>query len=786
MRLLRLCALLVSLAVVTTASAQDLVAPRVKSLPGIEVPEGVDLPESGVVQVLVRIDSDGKAVVERCDAGRALCDLVIEAIAKAEFVPATRDGSPVSSQVRVDLRVRRPVPEEPSEEAVLEPERAQVERELVFSEVAEVDAPAEVPITLELGAIRDIPGTFGEPFRILEVLPGTVPVANGQPYVYLRGAPPSGTVYLYDNIPIPLVFHSALGPATIHSGLVGDLDIFSGAGPARFGGFTGGVVAARPRRMPTDRPHGEAEARLIDVSGLLNTPLPRNGSMTFAGKYGFPNLLFGAIGVDSSVNYWDYQYRTGVDMSKRSRFEVVALGARDDSVFDANDPRERLSLDLQYHRFEARFVGKVKRWDLIGTMLYGYDFSDVDDASGNAVADARARIHRFGPRFRAIYGAPKVQLRIGGDVSGLFGPVDCQEPTLIPDDPNAQIPNVPTPCDQEFAAQNRRVFAGAFVDAAASPVPWLDLSVGVRADVWNTAGQREAGVGPRARATVHAAEFVDVFVGWGLGVRPATYAIPLPGLGDVPLEPGLQRANQTEGGIRFFLPHDLSFETRGYVNLFRDLRFVDIFTNPEINANIGSPGMIIPQPQGLLDDSADGTSYGLEVLFKRSFTEHGFSTLASYTLGFNDLEVTAVANGTAQTLDYTPSYDVRHVVNGVLGWRAKFGLIIAVRVLSRSGRAEGWLYIDTDGTIKQYIQRVPWFTRLDAGIHYEWAKPGRRLRVGLEWINITQARDAQEIDSTNPNASDECEARWGMPNEPCPIRFTSAIWFPNLFFRARF
>ena len=49
-----------------------------------------------------------------------------------------------------------------------------------------------------------VPGTFGEPFRILELLPGTVPIANGQPYVYLRGAPPSGTVYLYDDIPIPL------------------------------------------------------------------------------------------------------------------------------------------------------------------------------------------------------------------------------------------------------------------------------------------------------------------------------------------------------------------------------------------------------------------------------------------------------------------------------------------------------------------------------------------------------------------------------------------------------
>ena len=56
--------------------------------------------------------------------------------------------------------------------------------------------------------------------------------------------------------------------------------------------------------------------------------------MTFAGRYGFPNLVLGAIDVDADVKYGDYQYRTGVAMSSRSRFETVAFGALDDSVFD--------------------------------------------------------------------------------------------------------------------------------------------------------------------------------------------------------------------------------------------------------------------------------------------------------------------------------------------------------------------------------------------------------------------------------------------------------------------
>ncbi len=758
-----------------SAGAQDLVAPKVKSLPGIQVPAGVDVPESGAVQVLVRIDPDGKGVVEKCDAGRALCDVVIEAIAMAEFVPATRDGKPVPSQVRVDLRVRQPVADEAPEpvpaETVLEPASAQLEQELVFSETAEVDARVQVPIKLELDGIRNIPGTFGEPFRTLELMPGTVPVVNGQPYVYVRGAPPSGTQYLYDDIPIPLLFHSALGPATVHSGLIGGINLYSGAAPARYGRFTGGVVTARARRIPNDQVHGEAELRAIDVSGLLNVPMPKEGSMTFAGRYGFPNLVLGALGVDATVDYWDYQYRTGVAMSSRSRFEMVAFGGRDDSVFDASDPAQRLAFDLQFHRVEARFLGKVKRWDFVGTMLYGYDFSDVEDGSRSAVADASANIHRFGPRFWATYGAPKFQLRIGGDAVGLFGSAQCA--------PGAQ--NVSAPCDPDFAAQDRRVIGGVFVDANIAPLPWLDLSLGVRADVWGTSGQRDASVSPRARATFHAQEIADVFIGWGLGSMPATFAIPLPGLGDVPLEAGLQRANQTEGGVRFFLPGDVTFETRGYLNLYRDLRFVDIFTDPQISDD----PFANPISAGIIDDSADGKSYGLELLLQRPF-DMGFSTLVSYTLGFSDLTATALLrNLSSQAFDYTPSYDVRHVMNGVLAWQAKFGLIIAARLFARSGRAEGWLWFDNQtGVVRQYVQRVPWFVRLDAQIAYEWAKPARRMRIALEWINITQARDAQEIDSTQ--GPDECRFRYGTPSEPCAISFTGAIWFPNLSFRAVF
>ena len=49
--------------------------------------------------------------------------------------------------------------------------------------------------------MRDMPGAFGDPFRAIEALPGVVPIVSGLPYFYVRGSPPSGTLYVYDDIP---------------------------------------------------------------------------------------------------------------------------------------------------------------------------------------------------------------------------------------------------------------------------------------------------------------------------------------------------------------------------------------------------------------------------------------------------------------------------------------------------------------------------------------------------------------------------------------------------------
>jgi hypothetical protein len=149
--------------------------------------------------------------------------------------------------------------------------------------------------------MRDLPGAFGDPFRAVDALPGVVPVLSGLPYFFIRGSPPAGTLYIYDDIPVPTLFHLAVGPAVIHPLMVGPITLYSGVAPARYGRITGGVIVGEGPAPADDRTHAEAELRLLDASGYLQTNA-LGGTVTGAVRYGYPALLFSTFSPDVTLS----------------------------------------------------------------------------------------------------------------------------------------------------------------------------------------------------------------------------------------------------------------------------------------------------------------------------------------------------------------------------------------------------------------------------------------------------------------------------------------------------
>ena len=187
------------------------------------------------------------------------------------------------------------------------------------------DAAGETRVPAE--EARDAPGTIGDPLRVLDAMPGVVPIASGLPYGYVRGAPPASVGYAYDDIQLPELYHFALGPSVIHPRMLGPLHFYPGVPPARFGRRLGGELAVDGPPETVD-PTGELELRLLDVNGFLQVPAA-GGSFSFAGRYGYPGPLLRAISPDTALDYWDYQTRLDLPLSSSARFQVVGLGSFD-------------------------------------------------------------------------------------------------------------------------------------------------------------------------------------------------------------------------------------------------------------------------------------------------------------------------------------------------------------------------------------------------------------------------------------------------------------------------
>jgi hypothetical protein len=219
------------------------------------------------------------------------------------FVPAQRGDAAVAARVRarVEFHAERQTAEpEVAEAPVLATETNRVEGPPTASAPAlEVVVPGQRPApgrtTLSAAEVRETPGSFGDAFRAVEVLPGVTPALSGVPYFFVRGAPPNDNGYFLDGIRVPLLFHVGLGPGVIHPGLLDRVDFYPGAAPAKYGGFVGAIVAGQTKE-PASEAHGEAHVRLVDAGGLVETPFSGGrGTLLVAGRYGYPGPIISAI-----------------------------------------------------------------------------------------------------------------------------------------------------------------------------------------------------------------------------------------------------------------------------------------------------------------------------------------------------------------------------------------------------------------------------------------------------------------------------------------------------------
>lgn len=681
----------------------ELVLPRIDPLPEVPYPEGAQ-GDAEVVLVLV-IGRDGLVRSVEVERGaEPFASAAKEAAAAWRFSPATRGGEPIGAKIKFALTFREPQPPPPSSMEQPAPEEAPAAtapgspaaRPVAGAPPKPPEPPREVEVlvlgqrpppsakTMTRAEVRQLPGAFGDPFRAIEAMPGVTPIVSGLPYFYVRGAPPGNVGYYLDGVRVPYLFHAAAGPSVIHPGLVDRVDLYSGGYPARFGRFAGAVVGAETTQ-PTFDWHGEGNLRLVDVGGLVEGTFADNrGTALLAGRYSYTAAVISLISPELRLDYRDYQARVTYQLSARDRLTLFAFGSYDLLAQEKNGI-ETILFGSEFYRVDARYDlalpndGRL-RW----ATTWGYDQTRVADQRNarDLLWGTRVELHQ--PITRAL------TIRAGANFE--FDDYEADGAAYgDPDDPDVAAYN-------ELFPSRTDGTVGLWAEVGWQVTPQLEVTPGVRVDLFHSGSASEVGIDPRLGARVDVTKNVRILQALGIAHQPPSFIVPVPGLALANLRGGLQRSLQTAAGVEV----DLPLKITATATLFNN-----VFLNMSDTAGVRPPGDDQNQvPRSL------GASRGLELYVRRNLTQQ-LGGFLSYTL--------SRSTRTLGQFQFPYAFDRTHVLNTAL----TYDLGRKWRVGGRFAFYTGVPNLDPPQNALEAVRlidppREPSFYRIDARVEKKW------------------------------------------------------------------
>ena len=368
--------------------------------------------------------------------------------------------------------------------------------------------------------IHALPGTFGDPFRVVKSLPGASQLAGFLPYVVVRGAAPGNTGYFLDGVRVPILFHVAIGPSVIHPYFIDQVDFYPGGAPVRLGRYVSGMIEGRTRSARRDRVFGEFDIRLTDAGGIVEVPLNRKrdgacrrkkkhgdldakarakldcrrgearGSLTLAGRYSYTGAVLTAVQSTAKISFWDYQARFDHKLGQRAQYTAFAYGSFD-SLGDKLSPEPLVR--FEFYRIQQRVKQQLPRG---GTAVYsvalGLDRSGITPSQVAASAISTAQ-YQISPRM-------DIRMPLGERSNGEFGFGIDQEFQIFRSRTDVRNPSV-TDYLSVLLGDRFVSATGLYAEVLWKKGP-IEIRPGVRADIYAQIGPSP--VLPQATSVTHA------------------------------------------------------------------------------------------------------------------------------------------------------------------------------------------------------------------------------------------------------------------------------------------
>ncbi|WP_426755608.1 TonB-dependent receptor domain-containing protein [Myxococcus sp. Y35] len=642
-------------------------------------------------------------------------------------------------------------------------------------------------VTLHDAELREVPGTLGDPFRVVMLLPGVGSMLSGVAYPVVRGSQPAATGYFLDGIRVPILFHLFLGPAVIHPDFIDAIDFYPGSPPPRYGRLMGGAIDGRLSRPRDDRVHGSAYADLINAGFFIETPFKdTDTNVSLAGRYSYTPWLIalaanqlqappppGRENPKVVLDFWDYQGRVEQKVGAGT-MRLFAFGSSDTFGSEAQDDLGDTALQsIVFHRVDLRHRHPVGPGELEVGGTWGLDRFAI--VSRNPPDDA-TEIHIDQGHWSARLGytaplSPHVTLRTGADVEHKRAIVDLLQQE---DSPVGE---------REVAPVALGTSMGAWAELVWQPNEKWAVVPGLRVDNYHLSpGIDRRALEPRLTVRHKVSESLTLKGGAGLFHQPPTTLISLPVVDVGSLLLGLQEGVQLSAGAEWKAWRDLEVGVDVYLNpMLRTIELTPFSDEGMVDdEDPSSPGT--DRPAGLRramqigigdgggipnrgdidfpDFRSHGLAYGLELLLRHPLGNNWFGWL-SYSLQrstrrtrFHRYDAEGHRVGEAEA-DLPFAFDQTHILNLVLSYKFSNNVTLGGVLHFNTGRPEygtlaaqthrpgqdasgrpAWVKADRDR-----VDRLPGFIRFDVRLSKSWVYDTFSLEAYLDMLNVTLRRE---------------------------------------------
>lgn len=227
-------------------------------------------------------------------------------------------------------------------------------------------------VSLSRDEVKRVPGSFGDPIRVIENLPGLAraPFAGGA--LIVRGANPADSGTYFDGVEIPLLYHFGGLTSVVNAEFLEDIAFYPGGFGAYYGRATAGIVDVSSRKLKLRGCRGYGELDLIDAGFFFACPVKVGAlpTVTFAAAARrsyidalLPVVLDTFLGSGQAIIatpvYWDYQTKIETSPLPDMTFSLFAFGSNDDlKVLSRNTGSNGFAVG-----FNTTFHRLVGRWD---------------------------------------------------------------------------------------------------------------------------------------------------------------------------------------------------------------------------------------------------------------------------------------------------------------------------------------------------------------------------------------------------------------------------------------